>query len=76
MANVTYPTGMTLRDWSDCICLDVGQLGTVGRIDKDENWKDWASQFLNLPGIGRTIPDPAQFSTWREWADTFCLAVG
>ena len=74
--NVTSPVGMQLRDWADCVCLDVGQLGTIGRIMDEKNWKDWASQFLNLPGIGRTVPDPAGFENWNDWAYRFCEALG
>lgn len=73
--NVTRPTGMKLRDWADCVCLDIGQLATVGRIMDDAKWQEWASQFLNLPGVGRTVPEPYQFDSWQEWADQFCLAT-
>jgi hypothetical protein len=75
MTSVTFPTGMKLIDWADCVAFDVGTIGTVGRLMNELGWKDWASQFLNLPGIGRTIPDPKQFDDWQEWAFRFCQAI-
>lgn len=63
------PRGMTLRAWADAVILDTSAVWISGRLDDDTKWQDWAVGFLRAPSFAqRTVPDPYQFSDWREWA--------
>lgn len=62
---------MALRDWADQIVLDLETYGAFGRLDDDARWQDWALQFFNNTTLGRNLPNPYQFTDWREWAERF-----
>lgn len=62
---------MELRDWADCVCLDLDAYGAFGRLDDERRWQDWALQFFNNTTLGRNFPDPYAFTDWREWAERF-----
>ena len=72
---ITIPTGLSLRDWADQISLDLDAFGAFGRLDVEENWQNWAMQFLNNTSLRENFPIPYQFTDWREWADRFCQAA-
>jgi len=55
---VTLPTGMSLRDWADQIALDLDSFGAFGRLDIEEQWQNWAMQFLNNMSLGNNFPLP------------------
>ena len=62
------PRNLTLQDWaaSTILALDLGW--PLGRLD-DGNWQDFAVGFVRAPTLAqRVLPDPYQFSDWREWA--------
>ena len=69
---VTLPTGMGLRDWADQITLDLDPYGTFGRLDDEDQWQNWAMQFLNNMTLRENFPIPYSFESWREWAERFC----
>lgn len=69
---VTLPTGMGLRDWADQITLDLDPYGTFGRLDDEDQWQNWAMQFLNNMTLRENFPIPYSFENWREWAERFC----
>lgn len=68
-AAITRPTNMQLLDWADCVVLDLDNYGSFGRLGSEAQWQDWGVQFLNNTTIGRNLPNPYQFTDWREWAD-------
>jgi|TARA_R110000822_G_scaffold293893_1_gene415927 hypothetical protein len=72
---ITIPTGLSLRDWADQISLDLDAFGAFGRLDVEENWQNWAMQFLNNTSLQENFPIPYQFTDWREWAERFCQAA-
>ena len=72
---ITIPTGLSLRDWADQISLDLDAFGAFGRLDVEENWQNWAMQFLNNTSLKENYPIPYQFTDWREWAERFCQAA-
>ena len=62
------PRGMTLRNWSDAVLVSVNAGWSLGKLT-DDNWQDWAVGFVRAPTFAqRILPDPYQFSDWREWA--------
>jgi len=72
---VTLPSGMGLRDWADQISLDLDSFGAFGRLDIEEEWKNWAMQFVNNMTLKENIPIPYAFDNWREWAERFCQTL-
>ena len=72
---VTLPTGMGLRDWADQIALDLDPYGTFGRLDDEDQWQNWAMQFLNNMTLRENFPIPYSFENWREWAERFCQVL-
>lgn len=75
MTTVTRPSYMQLNDWADQIALDLDSYGAFGRLDKDDNWQDWAMQFLNTTSLRNNFPRPYDFTDWREWAERFCQSL-
>lgn len=71
MTIVTRPSGMQLLDWADQVVLDLDNFGAFGRLSSETDWQNWAVQFLNNTTLGRNLPNPYQFSDWREWAERF-----
>lgn len=67
--NITRPTGLSLRDWADCVVQDLDRYGPFGRLGEEADWQNWAVQFLNNTSLGRNLPMPYDFTDWREWAD-------
>lgn len=73
--NVTLPTGMSLRDWADQIALDLDPYGAFGRLDVEDQWQNWAMQFLNNMSLRENFPVPYNYTNWREWAERFCQVL-
>jgi hypothetical protein len=71
---ITLPVNITLQDWANQAILDLDKYGPWSRLMND-NWKDWASQFLNNTDIGGSLPNPYYFDEWRDWADRFCQSI-
>lgn len=64
------PRGMTLRDWADSTILSVDSAWSFSRLDDEEHWRSWGTQFLRaIPFNAQCPPDPYQFDDWRAWAE-------
>lgn len=75
MTTITRPSFMKLQDWADQMMLDLDIYGTLGRLDDEANWQNWAMQFLNNTTLGRNLPLPYDFDDWRDWAERFAQAL-
>ena len=42
---------MQLRDWADCVCLDLDSFGSFGRLDNDADWQGWARAVAAAPEL-------------------------
>ena len=63
------PRNMRLRDWADSVILSVTDAWAFGRLDNEDEWQSWAKGFCVANGYSqRNVPDPYQFTDWREWA--------
>lgn len=73
--NITFPTNLTLSDWSSQIVMDLDQYDTFSRLI-DDDWRSWGAQFLgNMALGGYNLPNPYFFAEWQDWADRFCGAL-
>lgn len=69
---ITSPKLMTLHDWADQICLELGGYGVIGKL-VGEDWKTWGCQlFLAVPF---NVPDPMSFDSWQDWAERLSQEV-
>lgn len=73
--SITRPVGMKLTDWADQVCLDLDFIGSIGKLMSEDDWKNWAVQFLNNLALGKNIPSPYEFKNWEDWADRFCQTL-
>lgn len=64
---IVPPTNLTLRDWADQIVYDLSYFGVVARLD-DEDWVTWGQGLRNSVAASEEIPDPANFTDWKPWA--------
>lgn len=63
------PRGLSLQEWADTVVLVLDSAWPLGRIDNATRWQDWAVGLVRAPNIAqRVLPDPYQFSDWRDWA--------
>lgn len=63
------PIGMTVREWSDAVRLTVKSAWSLGRLDDEALWRDWAVGLVRANSItAQVLPDPYGFDDWREWA--------
>jgi hypothetical protein len=63
------PWGLTWQQWADAAILTLNDTWALGKPGPEEQWQDWATGLVRAPGYAqRTLPDPYQFSDWREWA--------
>lgn len=69
---VVDPRGLTPRDWCDYTGDNLVQFVGIMKIDRDDQWKDWGMHALNvLRRRGYSIPDPAFYVSFEEWAMRF-----
>ena len=61
------PHGMTVLDWSDSVILALDSAWSIPRLDDEERWQDWGVTLLRA-FAQRAIPDPYEFTDWRDWA--------
>lgn len=71
---ITQPTGLTLQDWADQVCLDLDAFGVIGRIVGEE-WQDWGVQLCNNVSVGGNLPNPYEFDDWQNWGQRLCEAL-
>lgn len=70
--NLTLPYGLELRDWADQVILDLDSFGSFAKLMNDEEWKDWAVQWVANTGLSTySPPNPYQFNNWQDWAERF-----
>lgn len=63
------PAGLTLQDWADSVVLNSNSTWLLGSLTNPDKWQDWAIGLVRAPEFAqRVVPDPFQFSDWREWA--------
>lgn len=72
---VTRPFGMRLLDWADQISYDIDAYGPFGKLEREEDWQDWAANIFRSPGLPANLPIPYAFKDWQEWAELFCKTV-
>lgn len=64
-----HPAGMTWQDWASSVILSVNASWSYGVPPPEDQWRDFAVGFVRAPDFAqRVLPDPYQFSDWREWA--------
>ena len=73
--NITLPTGMGLKDWTDQISLDLDPYGAFGKLIDESDWQNWAVKFMNNLTLKENLPVPYFFDDWREWAERFCQVL-
>lgn len=67
---------MGLRDWADCIVMDLSTYGALSRLDDETKWQEWGQQFCVISGLSqKNVPDPFSYNDWREWAQRFVGVV-
>jgi hypothetical protein len=63
------PRGMYWQDWASSVILAVGDAWSFGSPPAEDAWQDWAIGLVRAsPFTQRALPDPYQFTDWREWA--------
>ena len=63
------PVNMSLTEWADAVMLTVADTWSFGKLDDENKWQDWAVGFVRAPSLAqRVLPDPYQFTDWRDWA--------
>ncbi len=73
---ITQPAIMGLRDWADCIVYDLSTYGALARLDDEDKWQEWALQFCVISGLSqKNVPNPFDFTDWREWGQRFVQMV-
>lgn len=64
------PVNMSLTEWADAVMLTVADTWSFGRLDDENKWQDWAVGIVRAPQYAlRVLPDPYQFTDWRDWAE-------
>jgi hypothetical protein len=62
------PRNMTWQDWASSVILSVNDAWSFGVPPEEADWQGWAIGLLRAsPFTQQIIPDPYQFSDWREW---------
>jgi hypothetical protein len=70
--HITLPVGLELRDWADQVILDLDSFGSFAKLMNDNEWQDWAVQWVANTGLGTySPPNPYQFNDWQDWAERF-----
>lgn len=63
------PRGMAWQDWAASAILAANDAWSYGTPPSERAWKDFAVGFARSPTFAqRVLPDPYQFSDWRDWA--------
>lgn len=70
------PRNMTATDWTDSMVYILEKYGTVSRLDKEENWQNWALGVVAFFEVGKqNPPNPLNYDNWLDWAFAFTRAV-
>lgn len=59
-------------EWTDRMIPTLDQDIQMGRLFSNDDWQTWAAGLLSFNKFARlAIPNPYQFSDWKEWAMRF-----
>lgn len=64
-------------EWADYMYPTLENYGSaVARLFDEKDWQNWGAGLLNMLGIaGAGVPNPYQFTDWRDWAMRFNQAL-
>lgn len=63
------PLNLTLQQWADAVIQTLGSNWQLGTYVDGTDWRQYVVGFVRAPSTAqRILPDPWQFSDWREWA--------
>jgi len=63
------PTSMTVIEWTDAMAFLLDS--PPQKLMREDEWQEWAED-LDVGGEdGLNLPNPWQFTDWREWAMRF-----
>lgn len=63
------PRGLSIQEYFSAVLLVVPGGWNFGALLDPDKWQDYAVGFVRAPSMAqRALPDPYQFSDWREWA--------
>jgi len=64
------------EDWAEQASLTLARFGAVPTIISHKDWRNWATQLLQLPGIAQQNPPaPNSYGHWRAWVADFNMVV-
>lgn len=73
---ITQPVIIGLRDWADQVVFDLSSYGPLITLEDETKWQDWGLQFCVISGLSqKNVPNPHDFTDWREWAQRFVQMV-
>lgn len=66
------PVNMTVIEWANQMTNEVSQFGDIIKLENPEDWQFWAlSVILSNEQWEAVIPNPFNYTDWREWAELF-----
>lgn len=67
------PFGIDVVEWASQTSTRIETYGIIPRIDRPDEWVQWANHVVALPGIeALNPPDPDNYADdWRTWANLF-----
>ena len=66
---IVDPRGLTLTQYADAVTLSANSAWSLGRLDDESKWQDWATGLLRAAQLtAQNVPNPYFFTDWREWA--------
>lgn len=70
---IPWPVNMGLLDWADQVAFGLDAALPVQKLMREDEWQDWAASIkTSLAADQKDIPNPYQFSDWKQWAERFC----
>lgn len=69
MSTVDPRLTKTFVEWADYTLPSLERYGSIEIASSDDDWQNWAAGILSFGGVARLgVPNPYQFSNWRDWA--------
>ncbi len=67
------PFGIDVVDWASQTSIFLTTYGTIGKVERPDEWVQWANDVIALPGIQALNPPDPDFypDDWRTWAALF-----
>ena len=65
------PRPMTFVDWTSQMTPSLDPFGSMMRIDREEQWREWALAACRLLGLSQDTLNPYGFSDPKTWAIRF-----